>query len=177
MFGQLGDDTTTSRLRPVQPTGLTDVTSIATGNRDTCAVLRDRTARCWGSDDSGELGDGGTAGQNRPTAVRGLSDATSIVPGVSRTCALLAGRTVTCWGDTGGSPLSGSNAPHPRLAPTPIAGLSDVAAISGFGEHVCALSGTDSIQCWGSNDVGQLGDSTTSDRIGPVPVVGLHAAT
>src|SRR5216684_121029 len=47
-FGQLGDGTTTTRLTPVQVSGLTNVLSVAAGNLHTCALLADGTVRCWG---------------------------------------------------------------------------------------------------------------------------------
>jgi len=39
--------------------------------------------------------------------------------------------------------------------------------------HTCALVGMGSVQCWGLNDSGQLGDGTQFDRLGPVSVNGL----
>ncbi len=39
--------------------------------------------------------------------------------------------------------------------------------------HTCALVVDGSVKCWGRNDLGQIGDATTSNRSFPAPVVGL----
>jgi len=47
---------------------------------------------------------------------------------------------------------------------------------AGYG-HVCALTTTGTVKCWGANDLGQLGDGSNNDRAGPVPVALPSAAT
>lgn len=57
--GQLGDASFVDRTMPVEPVGLgNDVVQIAVVERSTCAVLRDGSAKCWGSNQSGQLGNG-----------------------------------------------------------------------------------------------------------------------
>jgi len=58
-YGQIGDNTTTTRTVPVQVTGLTaGVAGIAVGESYACAVTTGGSASCWGRNHSGRLGDG-----------------------------------------------------------------------------------------------------------------------
>lgn len=42
--------------------------------------------------------------------------------------------------------------------------------------HSCAVRDDGTVHCWGRNDMGQLGDGTTTDRATPVQVAGVHGA-
>ena len=48
----------------------------------------------------------------------------------------------------------------------------ELASISAGGDHSCGVSATGAAFCWGSNNLGQVGDGSTIDRGIPVPVAG-----
>jgi alpha-tubulin suppressor-like RCC1 family protein len=68
--GELGDGTTTDRLRPVA-LNLSRVKAIAAGPGHTCALTA-KAGLCWGDNSFGELGDGTTTDSSTPVRVRGF---------------------------------------------------------------------------------------------------------
>ncbi len=52
-------------------------------------------------------------------------------------------------------------------------GPTPIASISAGDTHTCALTSSGGVKCWGSNEYGQLGDGSTSQRNIPANVSGL----
>jgi alpha-tubulin suppressor-like RCC1 family protein len=72
-WGQLGDPTAANPSpTPVDVSGLTDATTVATGLWHSCAVLASGTVKCWGYNGDGQLGDGGYTPSPTPVTVTGL---------------------------------------------------------------------------------------------------------
>ena len=173
--GQLGDGTTATRFTPVQVTGITNAVAVSAGDSHTCALLADGTVRCWGSNQGGQLGDGTTTASSTPVTVQGLSGAAGIAAGHAHTCALIDDGSIRCWGLAGngqlGNGMSGSGAQS--TVPVVVSGITDARAIAAGQYHSCAVLRTGNVKCWGANYAGQLGDSTSTQRLVPVSVLGL----
>ncbi len=187
--GQLGDNTTTSRIVPGQVTGaggvgaLTGVSALTAGLKHSCAVRTTGSAWCWGLNDKGQLGDNTTTDRSAPVQVKGpggvgtLSGAVAVAAGESSTCAVKSDGSVWCWGRNDKGQL-GDNTTIDRSAPVQVKGASGVGTLTGAStvttgpKHSCAAA-AGSVWCWGLNDKGQLGDNTTIDRPVPVQVKGL----
>jgi alpha-tubulin suppressor-like RCC1 family protein len=176
--GQLGDGTTTTRLSPVAVKGLGPVSQIGNGFDQSCAVSG-AGAFCWGSNDFGELGNGMvTVGANpTPGPVQGLTAAALAVSGgSSHSCAITAGGGVSCWGNNQEGELGdGTTTERPFAAP--VKGLAGPAvALAGGTVYECAVLSSGSVQCWGTNLDGNLGDGTTNDSSTPVTALGVTQA-
>jgi alpha-tubulin suppressor-like RCC1 family protein len=171
--GQLGSGTGDSNV-PVAVPGLgTTVSTLAAGEKFTCALMSNGTVLCWGENDKGQLGDGTTTDSTTPVAVAGLSSgAMAIGAGYKHSCAVLTSGTVQCWGHNNHGQL-GDGTTGDSAVPVAVSGLTNADSVIGGIEHSCALTSGGSMRCWGRNDKGQLGDGTGNDSPIPVAVNGL----
>ena len=174
--GQLGDGS----LHPAEAgvprplaIDLPNVVQLAANGGDhTCALLMDRTVRCWGDNLFGQLGSGSTDVTPSPVAVKGLTRVVQVAAGTTQSCAVLDDATVVCWGDGGVDSTTGSEIMH--VAPVPIVGLGKVASVVVGNSVACSLSDDGHVKCWGEGDIGQLGDGLSNDsNLTPVDVQGL----
>ena len=94
--------------------------------------------------------------------------------GVYHTCAWTTDGTAWCWGDNTAGQLGGGTTTTQSSPVQVLAGdgkpLTGVIRMSTGYEHSCAVSADGAAWCWGDNGAGQLGDATTTDRLGAVPV-------
>ena len=97
--------------------------------------------------------------------------ATAISTGSAHTCALLDDSTVKCWGhNTYGQLGQGSttwlgDGPGEMgddLPPIDLGTGRTAAAISAGDVHSSALLDDSTVKCWGHNDLGQLGQGSTT---------------
>ncbi len=174
-YGQLGNNALSLHPFPILVQGLSGVASLSAGSYPTCGLLADGSMDCWGLNTSGQLGNGMTTNSATPVAVNGLSQVTQIATGYTYTCAVINGGssgTVACWGDnTFGQLGNGTASTTPVTTPATISGLSGVVQVSGGLDHTCALkSDYATIECWGKNNYGQLGNESTTSSYVPVAV-------
>lgn len=172
-YGQLGDGGTAGRTSPVQI--LSGATAIAAGFRHALALKADGTVWGWGENYVGEVGDGTTTKRRSPVQVSGLTNVVAIAASFVNSYALRADGTVWAWGTNWAGQL-GDGTTTDHLTPVKVPGLTGVQALAAGQGFVLALvsngSATGDVWAWGYNNVGQLGDGTTTTRLMPQPVVG-----
>lgn len=170
---------------------LSGVTAISSGNYHTCATLEDGSSACWGYNSDGELGDGTTASINSPSTVVvpnamgvpvpfGMISG-SMAGGAFNTCGLVPDggasgtntNSAACWGNNRygavGSPVGAFTTTPVAVRQFPGEKLYDVETIASGGNFTCALMKDTTLNCWGLNTYGQLGNSSTTTQ-SPIPL-------
>ncbi|MDQ3716609.1 MAG: hypothetical protein M3381_11445 [Actinomycetota bacterium] len=175
----VGDDEPPGSVGPVDLGQGRTATAISAGGLHTCAILDDRSVRCWGLGVGGRLGYGNTqnVGDDETPGSAGPVDlgegrtATAISAGAHGTCAMLDSATVRCWGEGregslgyGDREYIGDNETPGSIGPVDLGEGRTATAISA-GRHTCAVLDGGAVRCWGPNHKGQLGYGNT-DRVG-----------
>jgi alpha-tubulin suppressor-like RCC1 family protein len=177
IYGQVGDGTEIRRrIRPVLVAGGHRFKQVSAGGAmqtgHSCGVTTDGRALCWGDGRSGQLGDGETMLRFTPHAVAGGRMFRQVSAGGAHTCGTSTTNVAWCWGDNfyGGV---GDGTTSQR--PTPVrvgGGLAFTQLGTGGVGHTCGTTVTNVAYCWGWNELGALGDGTTTDRLVPRAVAG-----
>ena len=196
--GQLGQGDTNSYYLPVEVSDVRDAVAVAAGEEFTCVVHRDGDVSCWGDNQLGQLGDGTTgSGRWWPQRIIRRFDAVAISAGQRHSCAIHRNGELSCWGWVYGTTPRRVGVPDDvtsvsmggnetcittadgrvfcwdfldTTAPgmTQVANISDAVKVSVGDDSACALHLRGGVSCWGRNDVGQVGDGTTTRRHVPV---------
>ncbi len=172
-FGEPGNGTTKASTTPVEVSGISTAIEVSAGYAHTCALLSSGKIDCWGENAYEQLGDGKTQNSSTPVEVSGISTATSVTAGGFGTCATLSGGTVDCWGYGEFGEL-GNGKTENSSTPVKVSGISNAVAVAAVGYfQACAQLSSGTIDCWGDNEDGELGNGTTTNSSTPVAVSGI----
>ncbi|NDE60145.1 MAG: hypothetical protein EB010_12155, partial [Acidimicrobiia bacterium] len=158
----------------------------------TCALLDDRSLKCWGRNGLGELGsgtaEGGIIGDHAigdsgfemasliPLDITSTFNAARVIPGDADSefsCAIDTQGRVKCWGRNAygqlgiGAVDDRGNAAGEMGNSLPYVDLGTgrtATSMSAGYSHTCAILDNGRVKCWGLNDWGQLGLGDMNDR-------------
>lgn len=195
--GQLADGTTNARPTPAKVAIEPPPTEVALGDRHGCGLFGDGEVRCWGQ--GKPAGPFAVAVAGAPLVASAL-----VARGDRTCAIANASRELHCWASLADAPFVPATARGVRVSsvalsdhtvcaaveqprevrcfgfgatsPSTKAMLpnADVVGLTGGGDHFCALLADGSVQCWGRNASGQLGDGTSTDSSDPVLVHGIE---
>ena len=137
---------------------MTDVVATASGFEHTVFIKSDGTAWSVGQNNKGQLCDGTMGSENsKTTPVQALiSDVHSVAAGIWFTVFLKEDGTAWACGQLGdGSAVDRA---------TPVQIMADVRSIAAGMEYTVFLKMDGTVWATGSNDCGQVGDGTTTQR-------------
>ncbi len=176
-FGQLGDNSNISKNYPVQVSGLTGVVAIAAGGSHSLALKCDGSVWGWGNNSSGQLGNGTNSTSYVPVQMNGGKVYKAIAAGYIHSVLLrFDGEVRTCgynyYGQLGnGNNINGNS---PALIS---GGTANVVSIAAGAHHSIIKKSDGSIQAWGKNDHGQLGNAGNTHSNVPVTTLGALSDT
>lgn len=130
---------------------------VVLGETFACARTRAGSVWCWGENAVGQLGTGTTESATRPVQVPGLVGVVEIAAGGFHACARLEGGTVQCWGRADRGQVGHGTAPASVLSPAAVSQLAGVTGLALGFSHSCARLEGGTVQCWGDNTYGEIG--------------------
>ena len=189
MFGNGSAGGSPPTQDPVRAASPLTFASVAVGNIYTCGIDNGGRATCWGRQFTGELGIGSSMPAVTTPAVVGDGRTFSALDAFNNnlifetTCGLTPSGEAWCWGSNRvgqlGAPSNDTcSAANINLScsltPVQVTGGIVFEKIAVGSEHVCAISGDNVAWCWGSNDMGQLGDGSLTNSPTPIRVRDLQ---
>jgi alpha-tubulin suppressor-like RCC1 family protein len=165
--GQLGDGTIINKDLPVQVPGITNAIAATGGNSHSLILKGDGTVWAFGNNANGQLGDGTIINKSIPTLIVSITGAIKIACGALHSLIYKSDDTVWTIGSNGFGQL-GDNTLIDSSTPVQVqdgsGNISDVLTVSCGFRHTAVLKNDKTVQTFGRNTYGQLGDGTNTNR-------------
>ncbi|HRJ02666.1 MAG TPA: hypothetical protein PKV67_18125, partial [Hyphomonas sp.] len=163
--GQIGTGLSgANSVTPYAVGGLSSgVRMIAAGAQNSCVVMTDGTAKCWGAGIANASLDSYLKAAPSDVKLANNTKLTSVKKidiGHSHVCAVLTSGSAKCWGNTSEYPIGNATFGQfsPALYAADVIGLPEAIDDIDVGfTHSCAKTVSGKMLCWGSNRNGQLG--------------------
>ena len=181
--GQLGNGNQTNTVGNATPTVVVSipssftVVSLDVGTVHACATSTTGDTWCWGAFTNGRLGNSSVSDNLTPSRVAafGGGTATSAAAGFAHSC-VVVGTRAWCFGSNSSGQL-GTNPSGTTESSTPLSvTFSSSANVVATGrDFTCALLASQTVECFGINAVGQLGNGNSTPTHVPQVVSGLSS--
>ena len=174
-YGQVGDGTSSNHYTPYPVNFGSDVQvrDLSVGGYHSCLITIDNVLMCWGLNTNGQLGDGTKSIRRTPKVIDLDVDEYAVEIGTSNfhTCVITNLEKLKCWGSNSSGQI-GDGTQTLRTTPTTVGlGLDEVPTKVALGEyHTCIILNDGTLECWGNNYYGQLGDGTRTRRPTPTTI-------
>ena len=147
---------------------------MSAGYSHSLGVRSNGTAWGWGGGTVGQTGIGITGVVSSPVSVvGGFTDWIQVSGGQAHSLGVRANGTAWAWGLAYDGRLGNNSATgFPNSPVLVVGGFTDWVQVSAGNQHSLGVRSNGTAWGWGSNQKGQLGDSTTTQRNSPVSVVG-----
>ncbi len=172
--GQLGDGTLRDSPIPTEVQGFGRARGLGVGTYFSCAIKDTGEVFCWGANRDGALGTGDARRRLFPErGALGLTGVSMLGCGEQHACAV-QDRTVWCWGNDERGQLGQGRAGSTTLMPVRVIERDHVLEVGCGATHTCARDEAGFVWCWGSNNVGELGDPFRAPSATPLRVAGIE---
>ena len=182
-WGQIGDGSQTTRNLPVQVLDsdggfFQGVVAIASGENFVLALTNDGLVWAWGENSSGQLGlPREEKSRQYPHLIDIKKPCKAVAAGHQHALALTTDGYVMAWGNNTYGQLGigtyiSTHMPSKVMMENSNLPLDHVQSIAAGDDHSMAIQNNGHVMLWGKNSSGQLGDSTPTDRLNPVPLPG-----
>ena len=140
------------------------VTFVDVGDNHVCAGDATGSLRCWGMYNEGRLGSNVGSNSYTPLATSSLSGSASVVSaGGAHTCVVVvisSQNVLKCFGSNSDGQLAQVVGTSANSTPTEVALAHSALLVSSGNSHTCVVETQNTLQCFGLNDLGQLGSNT-----------------
>ena len=175
----LGDGSTGNSSTAVVVDNLSRPSSVGVGGA-TC-VIDTSDIECFGANSYGQLGIGTMT--DAPRIVQLVTAGPSVAAGATHTCAVVGTGSVWCWGDDQSNALGNAtvtetcNGEPCSTTEVQVPGITTATAVVANNLSTCALTASGAVQCWGADQVGQVGNGQMVAAVAtPTTVSGITAS-
>ena len=171
-YGQIGDNTVTSRRTPVSILGATKTfCEIDTSFHHTLAIDKNGKVWGWGYNNYGQLGNNSLVSARTPVLIAGSKTFCQIRAGYMYSMALDNNNNIWSWGFNGNGQFG--TVLNPNVSTPVVIGQNRCYCLISAGrDHSLSVDDDGLIWGWGNNSNGQIGDNSISGKLTPVSVLG-----